>query len=307
MSRLLIPILLIVFGTASAPGYEPAAAATKEWKIGEDVRQALIYAPSTAKEKSAPLVFAFHGHGGNMNQAAKSFAIQKHFPDAICVYMQGLPTPGRLTDPEGKRSGWQQGPGQQSDRDLKFFDEVLATMRNDYKVDESLESTRRVTRTAGASPTSYGRCRRHLCSRWSQRHAAPMLLGKLKPKQCLHLAGSKDPLVKYEWQRATMDAVRKLNGCEAEGKPDGKGLIVFESKTGTPLAEYVYDGGHAPPADAFERDRRVLQAAREEVEWQQVRYQQEPVTLSKFLGANDPEFLQGYCCRGTFNADGSSV
>ena len=51
--------------------------------------------------------------------------------------MQGLPTPGQLTDPEGKRNGWQKTVGDQKDRDLKFFDAVLTKLKADYKVDES--------------------------------------------------------------------------------------------------------------------------------------------------------------------------
>src|SRR5690348_3968667 len=39
----------------------------KEWKIGEDVRKAYIYAPPVKegdkKSQKRPLVFAFHGHG----------------------------------------------------------------------------------------------------------------------------------------------------------------------------------------------------------------------------------------------------
>jgi SAM-dependent methyltransferase len=54
----------------------------------------------------APLFFAFHGHGGNMRQADRSFSYQAQWPEAVIVYPQGLPTPGQLTDPEGKRNGW---------------------------------------------------------------------------------------------------------------------------------------------------------------------------------------------------------
>lgn len=62
-------------------------------------REALVYAPATAKEQAAPVVFVFHGHGGNMGNAARTFAMHHQWPAAISVYMQGLNTPGRLTDP----------------------------------------------------------------------------------------------------------------------------------------------------------------------------------------------------------------
>ena len=71
-----------------------------------------------------------------MKGAAANFAYHELWPEAIAVYMQGLNTPGALTDPEGKKPGWQKTVGDQNDRDLKFFDAVLATLKKDYKVDE---------------------------------------------------------------------------------------------------------------------------------------------------------------------------
>ena len=98
-----------------------------EWKVDGVAREALVYAPATAKTDPSPVVFAFHGHGGTMKNAATKFAFDKHWPEAIAVYMQGLKTPGTLTDPQGKLAGWQKTFGDQGDRDLKFFDAVLAT------------------------------------------------------------------------------------------------------------------------------------------------------------------------------------
>ena len=82
-----------------------------------------------------PVVFAFHGHGGSMQNAARSFGFHTLWPEAVVVYPQGLNTPDRLTDPEGKKPGWQSAAGDQGDRDLKFFDAVLKNLRQDYKVD----------------------------------------------------------------------------------------------------------------------------------------------------------------------------
>jgi polyhydroxybutyrate depolymerase len=63
---------------------------------------------------------------------------------AVIALLLGQPqdvTPGKLTDPEGKKSGWQSGPcdqkdRDQKDRDLSFFDAVLASMKKDYPIDE---------------------------------------------------------------------------------------------------------------------------------------------------------------------------
>ncbi len=69
-----------------------------------------------------------------MRQARRSFAIESYWPEATVVYPQGLPTKG-ITDPEGKKNGWQQKKGDYEDRDLAFFDVMLKTFRSDSSID----------------------------------------------------------------------------------------------------------------------------------------------------------------------------
>src|SRR5687768_13981889 len=116
--------LIRIFSYLFVAGIVSSAAADtlnrREWDIDGVTREALVYIPPGAKANNSPLVFAFHGHGGSMQGAARMFHIHELWPEAIAVYMQGLNTPGQLTDPEGKRPGWQRRPGDQADRDLKF-------------------------------------------------------------------------------------------------------------------------------------------------------------------------------------------
>ena len=131
--------LLLLCLAALLPG-SPARAAEalmhRQWTVDGVARQALVYLPPPAGTNPAPVIFAFHGHGGSMQNAARTFRLQTRWPEALVVYMQGLNTPGRLTDPEGKRPGWQSAEGDQGDRDLKFFDTVLDSLRKDYRVDD---------------------------------------------------------------------------------------------------------------------------------------------------------------------------
>jgi polyhydroxybutyrate depolymerase len=213
-------------------------------------REALVCAPPSAKATPSPVVFAFHGHGGTMKHAAMTFAYQKHWPEAIVVYMQGLNTPGALTDPEGKKPGWQKTVGDQNDRDLKFFDAVLATLKKNYKVDE-----KRVYATGhsngGAFTYLLWAARGDVFAAIAPSGAAarPEFRQRVKPKPVLHVAGEQDPLVRFAWQKRTMDAVRQLNGC-GEGKPSGEHCTTYPSKTGTPLVTYIYPGGHQFPKEA---------------------------------------------------------
>lgn len=251
----LIGLFVLLAGTglslAQDFGLLALPAGVEHWDLQVDgvSREALVYIPAAAKQKPTPVVFVFHGHGGNSRNALRTFPMQREWPDAISVYMQGLKTPGRLTDPQGLRNGWQQGAGDQHDRDLKVFDAVWARLQQDYQVDK-----KRVFCTGHSNGGAFT----YLL--WAERGdvfaavapCAGMTVGsipKLKPKPVMHIAGEKDPLVKFEWQQRTIEAVRKLDGCDAEGKPWAKECTLYSSKTGTPVVAFIHPGGHlVPPA-----------------------------------------------------------
>ena len=240
----------------------------KEWQVDGVAREALVYVPAAAKPGPCPVVFAFHGHGGTMKQAAATFAYHQHWPEAITVYMQGLNTPGALTDPEGKRPGWQKAVGDQNDRDLKFFDTVLATLKQDYQVDAKriyatghsngggftyLLWSARGDVFAAVAPCAAAAMMGDssdvlpaAAGRWAE--AVRRSLKNLKPKPVLHMAGETDPLVRFEWQQRTIAGLRKLNGC-GEGRPWGPHCTLYPSPTGTPVVTYIHPGGHQFPAD----------------------------------------------------------
>jgi polyhydroxybutyrate depolymerase len=243
----MFPLPLLALALSAAP--EPAK---REFTVGDDKREALIYIPTKA-DKPMPVVFAFHGHGGTMKNAAQKFAYHTHWPEAVCVYMQGLNTPGRLTDPEGKKPGWQANAGDQNDRDLKFFDEVLKTLKKEHSIDD-----KRIYCTGHSNGGGFT----YLL--WAKRGevfaaVAPSAAGgrsvrEVNPLPCLHVAGEADELVKFENQKRTMEAVRKINGCDAEGKGWEKAgkLVgtVYESKGGTPFVSLIGPGGHQFPDEA---------------------------------------------------------
>jgi len=228
-------LLICLVAAASICCAQPAAPQAQHWQVAGLDREALVYAPATAKTTPSPLVFVFHGHGGRMNGTARSFHIQTLWPEAIVVYPQGLPTQGVLTDREGKLPGWQFRPGGQDDRDLKFFDAMLKTLEGEYKIDKS-----RIYATGHSNGGAFT----YLL--WAERGdvlaavapsgaiAQPAERGQLKPKPVLHIAGKNDPLVKFEWQQQTIDFLKAHNGKE-------------------PVETYLYDGGHAFPPDTPER------------------------------------------------------
>ena len=97
--KFIILVLLLVAGKSAAAA---DFVARMEWNVEGVTREALVYVPAAARPPT-PVVFAFHGHGGTMKNAAAHFGCHRLWPEAIAVYMQGLNTPGTLTDPKRTR------------------------------------------------------------------------------------------------------------------------------------------------------------------------------------------------------------
>jgi polyhydroxybutyrate depolymerase len=228
----------IMLALALAVGADPAR---QEWTVDDVKREALVVRP--AKVENAPLVFVFHGHGGSMQNSSRRMALHALWPEAVVVYPQGLPTKGRLTDPEGKKAGWQSGPGDEKDRDLKLFDAMFEAMLKD-KIDPNRVYVTGHSNGGGFTYLLWATRGEKLAAVAPSAAAGLQIINKLKPLPCLHFAGEKDPLVKFEWQERMMTAVKKVNGCEGEPKEWGGQCKLYSSKGGTPLVTCIYDGGH---------------------------------------------------------------
>lgn len=248
MRLIMLAVLALRFSPSGYLDLHAAELTSRSWQVGSDTREALVHIPDDARSTPAPVVFAFHGHGGTMRNASRTFRIHELWPEAICVYMQGLNTPGQLTDPEGKRPGWQKALGDQQDRDLKFFDVVLESLRQDAKVDETqifatghsngggftyLLAATRGDKLAAIAPS-----------------AAIAAKGRVnfKAKPTFHLMGSNDPLVKTSWQETMVERLKQLNQCDTEPQPWAMGAgKLFRSKSHTPVVVFIHEQGHKFP------------------------------------------------------------
>ena len=215
-----------------------------EFNVDGVVRSALVYVPPGTTGGSLPLVFVFHGHGANSRNALNGFGINRLWPEAISVYPQGLNTPGTLVDLEGKKSGWQHATGDQGDRDLHFFDAMLARIKAAYPVD-----AKRIYSTGHSNGGGFTHllwlARPEVLAAVAPCSGAAEYAARLTPKPAMILAGRNDPLVKFEWQESMIDAVRKVNGCDAASEPWQVAGALYPSKGGTPLVTFIYPGGHA--------------------------------------------------------------
>lgn len=219
------------------------AVETLTYNVEGVTRWADVFAPSQSSSHP-PLVFGFHGHGGNSRNAARSFQMHKEWPEAVVVYMQGLPTAVQRTDPEGKRAGWQIAAGQNGDRDLKFFDAVYTDVTKRFGVD--------LDRVYAMGHSNGGRFTYLLMQLRGSRFAAFAPSGSPSPvigmsiKPVFHIAGEKDPLVNFSGQSQTLDLIKKRNGCD-RGIKTGKYTTLYKGKDGNDVVAYFHPGGHEYP------------------------------------------------------------
>jgi polyhydroxybutyrate depolymerase len=249
-----LAVLTLLGNVGLLAGAEMAVPQVREWTINGVRREAMVYLPASqagATSKPAPVIFAFHGHGGTMRHAARSFALHEQWPEAIVVYPQGLNTAGQLTDPDGKKSGWQPKSGVEGDRDLAFFDEMLASLKRDYAVD-----AKRIYATGHSNGGGFTyllwSARPQVFAAFAPVAAVPSM-GAFPdiPKPVIHVAGRNDPLVKFTWQERTIKRLCRLNGC-GDGRPWSvdKRCTIYDSDKAATVVTYIHDGGHSYPEDA---------------------------------------------------------
>jgi polyhydroxybutyrate depolymerase len=252
---------------AAVPGLPPPAAAPgppgpllMKWTVEGVERQGLVFAPRPdPRGARMPLLFAFHGHGGNMQGAARGMDFQRLWPEAIVVYLQGLATESAI-DPAGRQPGWQLHPGQHGDRDLKLFDAVVAALRAAYPVDD-----RRIYATGMSNGASF--CYFLWGSRPQVLAAIAPCAGRIYPdlhltvpRPVLHIAGQTDHVVPIPDQMAAIAVARALDGAAPTGAPCGPGCTLYPSSKGAPVEVIVHPGGHVFPPFAAARIVEFLQA-----------------------------------------------
>jgi polyhydroxybutyrate depolymerase len=225
----------------------PAGFVEKSWDVDGVKRTAVVRVPN---EVSGPLavVFGWHGHGGRSMHSAGRWGYAEIDKTSILVFPQGLPTVSPLVDKEGRMPGWQTSVTSEAGRDIKLFDTILTDLKKQHAVDD-----RRIYSMGHSNGAAFS----YLL--WQARPdvlaAIGSVAGSLRgdgkpttPLPVIHVAGEKDPLVKFTWQQATFAAVKRFNGCADEGKPWAKeGVLeatIFASTKGAPLVTAIHGGGH---------------------------------------------------------------
>jgi polyhydroxybutyrate depolymerase len=234
-----------------------AAVTDHEWDVDGTKRTGIVCTPEATGHQPAagwPAVFVFHGHGGSARQIRRQFKTDTLWPDAVVVYLQGLPTVGQLTDKDGEKPGWDSIDGSDKNKDVRFFDVVLKDLIDHQHIDPKRVFSTGHSNGGGFSFTLWAYRGDTLAAIASSSAVASQKeIPLLKPKPAMMSSGRNDPLVKFEWQTKMADRLKTLNGITGDGKAWGTDGTWYSSDNKTPLATIVYDGGHPPPADIGQR------------------------------------------------------
>jgi len=213
-----------------------------EFDVQGTTRTAMVHRPKSIK--GAPVVFVFHGHGGNGRQVSRSYRMHAHWPGALIIYPNGLPTK-TPNDPEGKRPGWEITRDPYDNKDLKFFDVMMDWAKKQGAKAERVYVTghsnggffsyilweNRASKLAAVAPSAavFG----------PQREISTSL-------PFFAVVGDDDPLVDTNRQLAGIERAKALNSSKTS-KTKGK-LTIWEGKN--PAVVYHHKQGHRFPADA---------------------------------------------------------
>jgi polyhydroxybutyrate depolymerase len=266
---LLAAVMLAALGytTAAQPcefaaaGHVTASSLPKHMTctVGGEKREALVYAPSiTLKDGKLPLVFAFHGHGGNMQGASQQMHIQTVWPGAIVVYPQGLKGRPSPVDPQGLKPGWQVEANQANvgNKDLEYFDAMVETLRQKYAVDDT-----RIYSTGFSNGGTFS----YLL--WAERAQTLAAIGEVagrlwdsehltQPRAALAIAGQADTTDPFALQQQTIEKARQADNATAPGQQcavpggaqSGTQCTHYSSTTHTPVKTLIHPGAHVYPS-----------------------------------------------------------
>ena len=247
--RFLIAVGILAIATATS--VTTAAQTTMTWTVDGVKREALVFSPApTTSVIKHPLVFAFHGHGGNMQGASQLMHLQTLWKGAIVVYPQGVNRPSPV-DPQGNKSGWQveanQTNGNVGNKDLDFFDAMLATMHQKFTVDDKRVYSTGFSNGAifsyllwaerGKILAAIGECAGRL---WDSEHLT-------EPRALLAIAGTADTTDPFTLQQQTIETARQVDSATGQGQACGQYCTFYPSTTQTPVKTFIHPGAHVYP------------------------------------------------------------
>jgi polyhydroxybutyrate depolymerase len=201
-------------------------------------RTFVVRAPAEGDGRTpAPVVFALHPFGMNAQYMQARAPVGRQWPAAIAVFPDGMPRPGA-----GGGPSWQGRAGDVGDRDLAFFDAMLAWLDEKGCIDKTRIFVLGYSNGAGLAYLL-------ACERRAAVAGIAIAAGRLgcqpsaaKPVIMSHGVG--DSTIGYESAVESSKAWASANACAAPPKPGVAGCVQGQSCTGAPVSLCTHGGGH---------------------------------------------------------------
>lgn len=201
-------------------------------------RTFVVRAPSEPDSKgTAPVVIAFHPFGMSANYMVTRAPIGRFWPSALVIYPDGMPR-----DPASPVPSWQNQPGELGNRDLAFFDAMVAWADRHACIDRTRVFVLGYSNGAGLA---------HLlgCERPAAVAGVASAAGRLgcrpsaaKPVVMSH--GLFDGTIPYDRAVEASKAWAAVNGCATPPKSGAPGCTDAPSCTGAAVSLCTYRGAH---------------------------------------------------------------
>lgn len=224
----------------------PAGRQTIQVGTQQRQRQYVVRLPAEFDNtRPRPVVFGFHGFGGDAASQERTTELAANWPDAIGVYGEGL-LRTFPTFPGAMGQGWQIFPGEFDDRDVLFFDAVLARLKAQYCI-----NPRRVYATGFSNGAFFS----HVlgCVRGAVIAAiGPRAGGVLNCPGRVRVAvvishGTADNVVPFSFGTGARNLWLRRNGCSAGAVPYAAGCeISRECASDRQVAFCQWPGTHTP-------------------------------------------------------------
>jgi polyhydroxybutyrate depolymerase len=185
---------------------------------------------------AAPVVLVFHPFGTGA-QYMEGRVSTRFWPAAIMVYPEGAPRPNG-----GYAPSWQGRKGELGDRDLLFFDAIVAWLREHHCIDTSRIFAFGYSNGAGLTSLL-------ACERSAQLAAVAIVSGRLscqppdaKPVAITH--GLRDASISYAEGLRTAQAWTARNACKSPPKTGTPGCSQAVGCSAAPVLMCTSQGGH---------------------------------------------------------------
>lgn len=193
----------------------------------------------TTLAQPPPVLFMWHGYGGNATRSMEVVEPDRYWQDSVVVAPTGL----LRSFGRSSRPGWQIYAGEMDDRDLAFFDAMLADLSQAGCVDDArvyttgfsnggffsnLLACKRGEALAAAAPVSGGGPFKGTC-------------GAKVPMMITH--GTLDQRVSYEAGQRSYQYWRDHNACSRAREPPRRGCFRATCAE-APVQLCAWTGGH---------------------------------------------------------------